>query len=97
MTMLELHTMTLEGLRNCLKRDPDDKPRCDSCPYTSACLNRLKHDALTLIEASLPAQSVRHAVCNAEKPTCVTDEQFMAVLGNVCTALIDLERRYNIT
>lgn len=35
-------------------RDPDDKPRCSECPYDSACLNRLKYDALELLKVQEP-------------------------------------------
>ena len=41
--------MTIQGLQCCLMHDPDDKPRCAECPYEGNCLNRLKHDALTLL------------------------------------------------
>ena len=41
----------VKGLECCIKRDPDDKPRCTECPYDSACLNRLKVDALELLKA----------------------------------------------
>lgn len=43
-----------KGLKCCIVRDPDDKVRCPECPYrdpTAYCLNRLKHDALEVIEA----------------------------------------------
>lgn len=42
-----------QGLRCCIVRHPDDKMRCPECPYrdpTSYCLNRLKNDALEVIE-----------------------------------------------
>ena len=41
--------MTIQGLQCCVMRDPDDRPRCVECPYEGNCLNRLKHDALTLL------------------------------------------------
>ena len=41
--------MTIKGLQCCVLHDPDDKPRCGECPYEGNCLNRLKHDALTLL------------------------------------------------
>ena len=41
--------MTIKGLQCCVLHDPDDKPRCAECPYEGNCLNRLKHDALTLL------------------------------------------------
>lgn len=94
MTMKELRSMTLQGLDCCIKRDPDDRPRCDSCAYTSACLNRLKCDAKTVLAASLPARAVRRAICKADKPDCVTNEQFEAVMANVCIALLNLEDEY---
>lgn len=80
MTMKELRSMTLQGLKCCLA-GPDPN-------------RQLTRDALTVLAASLPAQAVRHAVCNADKPDCVTDEQFEAVMNNVCIALIKLETEY---
>lgn len=44
----------IKGLECCIKRDPDDKTRCDECPYGGACLNRLKSDALALLKAQQP-------------------------------------------
>lgn len=44
----------IDGLKCCIVWDPDDRTRCPECPYrdpTSFCLNRLKHDALEVIEA----------------------------------------------
>lgn len=41
----------IKGLECCIKHDPDDKPRCNECPYDGACLNRLKYDALALLQA----------------------------------------------
>lgn len=35
----------------------------------------------------IDAQAVRRAVCNVDIPEGVTEEQFAAVLGNVCEAL----------
>ena len=40
----------IRGLECCIKRDPDDNPRCGECPYDGACLNRLKIDALELLK-----------------------------------------------
>ena len=43
------------ALRCCIVRNPDDKMRCPECPYRDPgtfCLNRLKIDALALLEAS---------------------------------------------
>lgn len=37
------------GLECCIKRDPEDVPRCEKCPYDGACANRLKQDALSLL------------------------------------------------
>lgn len=48
--MIELGKV-IKGLECCIKRDPDDKARCDECPYDGACLNRLKIDALALLKA----------------------------------------------
>ena len=44
----------IKGLECCIIRNPDDKPRCDECPYKYPikcnCLNRLKIDALALLK-----------------------------------------------
>ena len=47
----EMREKVIKGLECCVKRDPDDKPRCSECPYDIACLNRLKFDALALLKA----------------------------------------------
>lgn len=46
----------IKALECCILRDPDDRPRCDDCPYPSgsACANRLKVDALALLKAEHP-------------------------------------------
>ena len=44
----------IKGLECCIIRHPDDKARCDACPYESACGNRLKMDALALLKAQEP-------------------------------------------
>ena len=44
----------IKGLECCIKRNPDDKMRCNECPYEGACLNRLKADALVLLKAQEP-------------------------------------------
>ena len=44
----------IRALECCIKHDPDDKTRCDECPYEGACLNRLKSDALALLKAQEP-------------------------------------------
>ena len=51
--MTELEKV-VAGLECCIKRDPDDKPRCQECPYDGACLNRLKSDALAILKAEEP-------------------------------------------
>ena len=40
----------IKGLESCIIRYPDDKPRCDDCPYESMCCNRLKIDALAMLK-----------------------------------------------
>lgn len=43
----------IAGLRCCIVRNPDDKMRCTECPYRDPgtyCLNRLKIDALAVLE-----------------------------------------------
>lgn len=44
----------INGLECCVLRNPDDKSRCNECPYEGACLNQLKHDALALLKAQEP-------------------------------------------
>lgn len=47
----------IKGLGCCILRDPDDKMRCDECPYNESdtyCLNRLKMDVLALLKAQEP-------------------------------------------
>ena len=48
----------IKGLECCIIRHPDDKARCDECPYESACCNRLKIDALALLKAQEPVKPV---------------------------------------
>ena len=52
--MTKQQDKVIKGLECCIKRDPDDNPRCAECPYDSACLNRLKNDALELLKAQQP-------------------------------------------
>jgi len=43
----------IQGLKCCIVRDPDDRMHCPDCPYRDPgtyCLNRLKMDALVLLE-----------------------------------------------
>lgn len=42
-----------QALKCCIVRDPDDNMRCPECPYRDPgtyCLNKLKRDALDVIE-----------------------------------------------
>ncbi len=50
----------VKGLSCCILRDPDDKPRCSECPYDGACANRLKQDALYLLQKQ---QNDIHLLC----------------------------------
>ena len=56
----EVKSMTrnevIKALECCILRDPDDRPRCSTCPYPSgsACTNRLKVDALALLKVEYP-------------------------------------------
>ena len=43
--------MAIKGLECCVLHNPDDKSRCNECPYEGNCLNRLKYDALTLLKS----------------------------------------------
>ena len=54
MTEREKLEKVIKGLECCIIRHPDDKARCDECPYESACCNRLKRDALDLLKAQEP-------------------------------------------
>lgn len=49
----------VKGLECCIKHDPDDKTRCDECPYEGACLNRLKANALALLKAQEPVDAIK--------------------------------------
>ena len=40
----------IKGLECCILRNPDDKARCNDCPYEGNCVNRLKMDALELLK-----------------------------------------------
>lgn len=71
---MEQFEKVCKGLECCILRDPDDKPRCDICPYEGKCTNRLKIDALALIRqqqeriAELEAEISRlkhHVDCDA--------------------------------
>lgn len=48
----------IKGLECCIKRNPDDKTRCGECPYESACLNRLKADAIALLKVQEPVEPI---------------------------------------
>lgn len=39
----------IKGLQCCIIRDPDDKPRCNDCPFDGNCVNRLKMAALEFL------------------------------------------------
>ena len=51
---MEKREKVIKGLECCILHDPDDKPKCERCPYDGACLNRLKHDALQLLRTQEP-------------------------------------------
>ena len=50
MELNQILNKAVKGLYCCILRDPDDKPRCSECPYDGACANRLKQDALYLLQ-----------------------------------------------
>ena len=52
----------IKALSCCVLRDPDDRPRCGDCPYPtgSACLNRLKADALALLKQKRRCSDCAH-------------------------------------
>lgn len=60
-----------KGFECCVLRNPDDKPRCDECPYKypieSNCVNRLKINALELLKkpekTNKPKQANRKLPC----------------------------------
>lgn len=57
----------IKGLECCIVREPDDNVRCGECPYNEPntyCLNRLKMDALGLLDA---------------KPRVMTKDEVMAL------------------
>lgn len=39
----------IKGLQCCILRNPDDKPRCNDCPFDGNCVNRLKMAALEFL------------------------------------------------
>lgn len=62
-----------EALQCCIVRNPDDSMRCPECPYRDPgtyCLNRLKHDALDVIETLSAALD---AMTDAECEECEID------------------------
>lgn len=61
MTEQEKREKVIRGLECCVLRNPEDRPRCNECPYDGACLNRLKHDALALLKAQ---EAVKPIECN---------------------------------
>lgn len=75
----------IKGLECCIKRDPDDQTRCGECPYESACLNRLKIDALELLKEQETEIRQLKLALDIAKGTCKgivfkTDEKFMGDL-----------------
>ena len=62
----EMREKVVKGLECCILHDPDDKPRCESCPYDGACQNRLKRDALKLLKAQEPRVLTLEEVKTAE-------------------------------
>lgn len=40
----------MKGLKCCILRNPDDHARCSQCSYGGNCVNRLKMDALELLD-----------------------------------------------
>lgn len=50
---MDIREKVVKGLECCIIHNPDGRPRCTECPYEGACLNRLKNDALTLINRLL--------------------------------------------
>ena len=63
---MEKREKVIKGLECCILHDPDDKPRCESCPYDGACVNRLKRDALKLLKAQEPRVMTLEEVKTAE-------------------------------
>ena len=57
----------IKGLECCVLQDPDDKKRCDDCPYrhpdgvitNSPCVNGLMGNALALLKAQEPVEPER--------------------------------------
>lgn len=72
----DIREKVIKGLECCILHDPDDKPRCESCPYDGACLNRLKHDALQLLKAQEPRVMTLDEVVTAKLGTVVWLEDF---------------------
>lgn len=60
----------IQALKCCIVRNPDDKMRCPECPYRDPgiyCLNRLKMDALALLEADAEPASCGPDYCEIEE------------------------------
>lgn len=58
----------IKGLECCILRDPDDHARCSQCSYESNCVNRLKMDALELLNDPDRVRVVRCRDCRFWEP-----------------------------
>ena len=56
-----------KGLECCILHDPDDKPRCDDCPYDGKCGNRLKIDALMILKEQQEMIDIQGKILDARK------------------------------
>ena len=80
----------IKGLECCVKRNPEDNPRCGECPYDGACLNRLKHDALELLKAQEPRVMKVTEVTACEVGTVLWVEERQGVTWNLFPLEIDV-------
>lgn len=72
----------IKGLECCIKRNPDDKTKCDECPYEGACLNRLKADSLVLLKAQEPIQIIKVGYYDHGK--CPKCDRYVSRYSNFC-------------
>lgn len=75
----------IKGLQCCILRNPDDKPRCDDCPFDGNCVNRLKMAALEFLIKS-DFEVVREMLERSEKMWYMT---YIAMSGHKVIEIYD--------
>lgn len=80
---MEQFEKVVKGLECCILRNPDDEPRCDVCLYEGKCTNRLKIDALSLIQQQAEIihklQTKIHELQTAQTARVMTLEELDAI------------------